>query len=38
MGVAGNWVNNGAFSNNLGQVIFYGNTTISGSSDTTFDD
>ncbi len=36
LGIAGNWVNNGTFNHNSGQVNFVGSTTLSGSSTTTF--
>ncbi len=36
MSVAGNWVNNGSFSNNSGTVNFNGNTTISGTRTSLF--
>lgn len=34
--VAGNWINNGTFSHNAGNVIFSGSSIISGTSVTTF--
>jgi len=34
--VAGNWINNGTFTGGTGTIIFDGNTTISGTSTTSF--